>query len=192
TAPPRRAAASSPCIGPWRPPTARRTKGATCCCERSVPAGGAPHRAGRGAARAELPAVPSAGPQLRRPRAGGRAAARARAGARPPRGAARGVLVRLPVTGPGPVLAGRRLVALHPAVRPRVPGDHLHLRPVACGAVLARGAGARAGAIGAALGGVPHRLDRSGVDRRPPGRHPVSMAWPWDLARGRTRARAVG
>src|SRR2546428_4507193 len=114
-----RRATSWPSIGCSTPYIARLTKGATCCCDRPASAGGLADRARRDPARAELPAVPVAPPELLRRHAGGAVAHPPRAGGRA-RGAPSRLLVRLGGAGAFTVPAGCAPVGLFPPPLPAV------------------------------------------------------------------------
>src|SRR5438046_2075829 len=156
------------------------------------PADGRPDRARRGPARAELSPVPDPRPELRRRHARSGAAAGARARGGPPPGAAPRLLVRPRVTGGGALLAGRRPVALHAALGPRVSRHDRGLRTVDGGAVLARRPDPDLLPHRPALGALPRRMDGHGLGHRPPGRHPLPVARSWDVPRGCADPGAVG
>src|SRR5437667_10140299 len=164
-----RPATSWPATGCPTRSTARPTKGATCCCDRPVPAAVRADRARRAPARVELSAVPHPRPELRRRRARSGAAAGARAGGGPAPGAPPRLLVRPRVPGVGALLAGRRPLALHTTVGPRVSRDDRDLRTLDRGALLAPRPPAQPFSRRPSVGAVPDRLDRRRLGDRPPG-----------------------
>src|SRR5438876_144890 len=189
---PRRRATSSHCTACWMPSIARPTKGATCSCDEPDPAGRDPRRVGRRSPRCQLSSVPTPSLERSRRRAGGRPAAPVRRRARSARRVALGVLVRLRDPGRRAVLAGGRAVALHAAVGTRLPRHHRDLRSVVRPDVPVRRRTAGATAAGSAVGRVPRGLDHGRMVRRPPGGHPLSLAWAGHVARRCARAGAVG
>src|SRR5690348_17583178 len=133
---------SLPSTACWTPCTVPLTKGATCSCDGAQPhpAGGGSRRGGRRSPCRQLPAIRSPCPELRRRRARGDPVAAPRAGARPARRAALGVLVRLREPGRSALLARGGVVALHAPVGARVSGHDHDLWSVARAALLVRDA----------------------------------------------------
>src|SRR5207237_9333097 len=117
----RRRAISLPCSAYSMRSTARRTKGATSCCE--PPASDPARRPGSGRAYPQLSAVPPADPEFLRDHAG-RATHPAGGNRREsPRRLSVGLVVRTGDQCLRALLDGGRIVALHAAGRPRLLRD---------------------------------------------------------------------
>src|SRR5436190_13216711 len=169
---------------------ARRTKGATSCCESPSP--GSARRPGRDRAHAELSAVPHSATQFLRDHPRRPAPAAGRGGVESARCVSVGLVVRARQQRVRAVLDDRRTLAFHAAVRAGLSRDDCRPRVAHRQHVLVRHADSSGRPPRAAVGRPARGLDGAGVAHRASRRWSLSLARPRHIARGCPGARAMG